>query len=88
MTATKSALFVALNLLKGLLNEKVVNEYLWKCDERWLVPGYDVEVKTKQINMENKLNNLPKNSVFYRDFYQLMEEKLTLNLIQDLNKIT
>lgn len=78
---TKPTLWISLFLFKDILNEPLIKRYLDECDIKWSVEDYDVLSKIQQVNLKNKLQRLPKNSYFYNDFYQLMEEKITLNLI-------
>lgn len=56
---------------KGLLNDRKVKRYLCWCDENWKIEEYEINKKVEKINMQDKLEELHKNSSFYHDISTL-----------------
>lgn len=86
--STKATLWISLYLFKDLLNDPGVKHYLEECDRKWTIESFDVLKKIDSVNLKDKITSLPKNLFFYQDFCQLMEDKITLNLMADSKETT
>jgi hypothetical protein len=81
--STKATLWISLYLFKDVLNDSGIKGYLKECDRKWVVESFDVLGKIDKVNLKDKISKLPKNKSFYQDFCQLMEDRITLNLMAD-----
>lgn len=71
---------MALQTYKDIISSEIVKRYFDYCDEMWKINEFNIQEKLKQLNMEDRIEKLPKSSQYYFDISTLIDSKITLYL--------
>ena len=74
----KALTFLALQCFNQIFSFGIIKRYFEYCDQLWKINEFNIQEKIQQLNMKNRIYNLPKSSQYYMDISTLTDARITL----------